>query len=107
MVPSSSFLRIVSRQQIGLFLGPVVFAGLLWVSPFDISPSANAALASTLWIATRWVTGAIPIPATSLRPIVLCPLTGVVDVAAATAPSADPVVFVLLGGFLLAPGVER
>jgi sodium-dependent dicarboxylate transporter 2/3/5 len=99
--------RVISRQRIGLVAGPLVFAGFYVFTPFEISSSANAALASTLWIATWWVTEAIPIPATSLLPIVLFPLTGVVDVSTATAPYADPVVFLLLGGFLLAVGIER
>ncbi|MDZ5811463.1 DASS family sodium-coupled anion symporter [Halorubrum sp. AD140] len=88
-------------------MGPSLFVSVLLFSPFDIPSSANAALASTLWIAAWWVTEAIPIPATSLLPIVLFPLTGVVDAPAATAPYADPVVFLLLGGFLLALGIER
>jgi sodium-dependent dicarboxylate transporter 2/3/5 len=107
MATYSSFSDVVTRQQIGMVLGPSLFAGMLLFPPFDISSSANAALASTLWIAVWWVTEAIPIPATSLLPIVLFPLTGVVDAAGATAPYADPVVFLLLGGFLLALGIER
>ncbi|USZ68706.1 DASS family sodium-coupled anion symporter [Halorussus salilacus] len=90
-----------------MVLGPALFAGVLLSSPFDIPASANATLASTLWIAVWWVTEAIPIPATSLLPIVLFPLTGVVDAPAATAPYADQIVFLLLGGFLLALGIER
>ncbi|MFW5919401.1 MAG: SLC13 family permease [Halanaeroarchaeum sp.] len=97
----------VTRQLIGLVLGPALFAGILLFAPFDIPAAANAALGSTLWIATWWVTEAIPIPATSLLPIVLFPLTGVGNVATATTPYADPVVFLLLGGFLLAVGIER
>ena len=98
---------VFTRQRIGLILGPSLFIGLLLFSPLTIPPSANAALASTLWIVIWWVTEAIPVPATSLLPIVLFPLTGVVDVTAATAPYADPIVFLLLGGFLLALGIER
>jgi len=107
MVTLSRLSEFVTRQRVGLVLGPSLFAGLLIVVPFDISPSANAALASTLWVATWWMSEAIPIPATSLLPIVLFPLTGVVDTPTATAPYADPVVFLLLGGFLLALGIER
>lgn len=107
MVPLSRFSEFVTRQRIGLVLGPSLFAGVLLSSPFDISASATAALACTFWIAAWWVTEAIPIPATSLLPIVLFPLTGVVETSAATAPYADPVVFLLLGGFLLALGIER
>ncbi len=98
---------MVTRQGIGLVLGPTLFAGVLLASPFDLPPPATGTLASTLWIAAWWVTEAIPIPATSTLPIVLFPLTGVVDVPGATAPYADPVVFLLLGGFLLALGIER
>ena len=95
------------RQQVGFFLGPTLFAGLLLFPPFDIALSANAVLASTLWMAVWWVSEAVPIPVTSLLPIVLFPATGVLDAPAATAPYADPVVFLLLGGFLLALGIER
>ena len=98
---------LITRQQLGLLLGPLIFVVVLLSQPFAIPSSANAALASTLWIAIWWVTEAIPIPATSLLPIVLFPLTGVVEVRAATAPYADPIVFLLLGGFLLALGIER
>lgn len=107
MVIHSRFSTLAARQQVGLVLGPALFTGFLLFPPFNISPSANAALASTLWIAAWWITEAIPIPATSLLPIVLFPLTGVVDATGATAPYADPVVFLLLGGFLLALGIER
>ncbi len=107
MVTYSRFSEFATRQLFGLILGPSLFAVFLLFPPFDIPSSANATLASTLWIATWWVTEAIPIPATSLLPIVLFPLTGVVDAQAATAPYADPVVFLLLGGFLLALGIER
>lgn len=107
MVSHSHPPDFVNRQQIGLVLGPTLFVGFLLFPIVEISSSANAALASTLWIAVWWVTEAIPIPATSLLPVVLFPLTGVVDVVAATTPYADPVVFLLLGGFLLALGIER
>jgi len=99
--------RSITRRQIGLLVGPSAFGGLLWFSPFGIPPPANAALASTLWIAIWWVTEVIPIPATSLLPIALFPLVGVVDVTAAASPYADPIVFLLLGGFLLAVATER
>ena len=107
MILFGSTIRFVSRQDVGLVAGPLVFVSVLVFTPFGISSTANDALASTLWVATWWVTEAIPIPVTSLLPIVLFSLTGVVDVPAATAPYADPVVFLLLGGFLLALGIER
>lgn len=96
-----------TRNRIGLVLGPVVFVVLHALVPFGMSSDAAAVFAGTLWIAIWWMTEAVPIPVTALLPIVLFPLTGVVSVAEATTPYADPIVFLLLGGFLIALSVER
>ena len=58
-------------------------------------------------MACWWITGALPIPATSLVPLILFPLLGVADVRAAAAPYADPVIFLFLGGFILGTGMQR
>ncbi len=97
----------VSRQSIGLLLGPISFLGIYITSPFELAPEAAAVFASTAWVVIWWVTEAIPIPVTSLLPIVLFPLTGVMTVGSATGPYADPIVFLLLGGFLIALAIER
>ncbi len=98
---------LLSRQTAGLVLAPVVFLSIFLGTPFGLSPEATAVLASTAWVVLWWVTEAIPIPVTSLLPIVLFPLTGVTTVGGATAPYADPIVFLLLGGFLIALAIER
>lgn len=96
------------RQRLGLPLGPALFVVVRWVvTPGGLDPAAATVLASTLWIATWWMTEAVPIPVTSLLPIVLFPTLGVSTVTAAAAPYADPVVFLFLGGFLLALAIER
>ncbi len=97
----------LSRRSIGLFLGPALFFGTFVTAPFGLAPEAIAVLATTAWIVVWWVTEAIPIPVTSLLPIVLFPATGVMAVGTATAPYADPIVFLLLGGFLIALAIER
>ncbi len=91
----------------GLVLGPLLFTALLVGSPFGLSPEETAVFAGTTWVVIWWVTEAIPIPVTSLLPVVLFPLTGVMTVSGATAPYADPIVFLLLGGFLIALAIER
>lgn len=64
-------------------------------------------LASTLWIAAWWMTEAVPIPVTSLLPIIPFPVLGVESVVEVAAPYADPVVFLFPGGFLIALAIER
>ena len=67
---------------------------------------ATAVLASTVWIATWWISEAIPIPATPLLPIVLFPLTGAVE-GSVTGSYADNTIFLFLGGFVIAIAMEK
>ena len=57
-------------------------------------------------MATWWMTEAIPIPATALLPLVLFPLLGIGPIGAAAEPFANPVIFLFLGGFLIAAALE-
>ncbi len=100
--------KILNGQTLGLIAGPVLFiATLLWVRPEGMSDEAIAVLASTLWIATWWITEAIPIAATSLLPIVLFPLTGALGLAETTVSFGHRYVFIYMGGFMLAIAIER
>ncbi len=58
-------------------------------------------------MAVWWSTEAIPIPATSLLPVLLIPLLGIDSLAKATAPYANPTIFLFLGGFLLGLAMQR
>lgn len=96
------------RQLIGLILGPLLFLiTLLFISPEGMPKEAQAVLASTLWIATWWITEAIPIPATSLLPIILFPITGALDSKTTTSSYGDDTIFLFMGGFIIALAMER
>jgi sodium-dependent dicarboxylate transporter 2/3/5 len=58
-------------------------------------------------MAVWWMTEAIPIPATALLPLALFPLLGVLDMPTAAAPYANELIFLFMGGFLLAAALER
>jgi solute carrier family 13 (sodium-dependent dicarboxylate transporter), member 2/3/5 len=97
------------RQNIGLILGPILFfVTFFGLSPDGMPTEALAVLASTLWIATWWVTEAIPIPATSLLPIILFPITGAVEDPGIVTPNyGDKNIFLFLGGFIIAIAMEK
>jgi len=96
------------RQKIGLVLGPVLFAVIMLIpTPEGLSPGGQAVGATTAWVAAWWIGEAIPIPATSLLPIVLFPLTGALDVDATTAPYANDLIFLFMGGFFIAMAMQR
>ncbi len=54
-----------------------------------------------------WVSEAVPIPVAALLPIVLLPMAGVKPIAEAAAPYASPIVFLFMGGFMIALAMER
>src|SRR5688500_20345615 len=56
---------------------------------------------------TWWVAEAVPIPVTSFIPLVLFPLLGVLKMREAAASYANPIVFLFLGGFLIALALEK
>ncbi|HSI65801.1 MAG TPA: DASS family sodium-coupled anion symporter, partial [Planococcus sp. (in: firmicutes)] len=95
-------------QLIGLFLGPLLFAlTLMFVNPEGLSPEAKGILASTIWIAVWWITEAIPIPATSLLPIILFPLTNGLEMGATTSAYGNEIIFLFMGGFMIALTMEK
>ena len=96
------------RRLIGLALGSLVFVGLLALPPPDaLTPTAWRVTAIGALMAVWWVTEALPLSATALLPICLFPFLGVTSIEAATSPYAHPVLFLLLGGFIIALAMER
>jgi solute carrier family 13 (sodium-dependent dicarboxylate transporter), member 2/3/5 len=96
------------RRLIGLPLGPLLLlATLLVPAPAGLSDQAWRTAGTGLLMATWWISEAIPIPATALLPLALFPLLGILPIEAAAAPYANPVIFLFMGGFLLAAGMQR
>ncbi|MBU8906425.1 SLC13 family permease [Desertibacillus haloalkaliphilus] len=95
-------------QFVGLILGPLLFAlTMLFFTPEGLNDGARAVLATTLWVAVWWITEAIPIPATSLLPLILLPITQAVDGGEVASAYGDPIIFLFLGGFLIALAMEK
>lgn len=95
-------------QQVGLILGPMLFVlTLIFFFPEGLSTEGRFVLASTLWIATWWITEAIPIPVTSLMPLILLPLTGSMEGSAVASAYGNDIIFLFLGGFFIATAMEK
>ena len=69
--------------------------------------SAKATLALLIWMAIWWLTEATDIRVTALLPIALFPVFGVANISAATAPYASHIIFLFLGGFIIAIAIQR
>ncbi len=97
-----------NRQKIGLWLGPLLFLTMLIVpTPAGMTPDAQKMAAIALLMATWWMCESLPIPATSLLPIPLFPLLGVMATGKATAPYANHLIFLFMGGFIIALSMQR
>ncbi|MFV0574616.1 MAG: SLC13 family permease [Vibrio sp.] len=93
----------------GLILGPLVLIlTLILPAPFEgLSDPAWRMIGLATFMAIWWVTEAAPIPVTSFLPIILAPLLGTASIKAATAPYANPLIFLFLGGFMLSIAMEK
>ena len=95
-------------RNIGLVLGILVFfLTLLLPAPEGMSGTAWLTAGVGLLMACWWATEAVPVPVTSLLPIILFPLLGQASVKEITAPYAHPVIYLLFGGFIIATALER
>ena len=94
-----------NRKKIGAILGPLV-AIIVWLMPIHQLPeAAHHLLAILSLVAIWWVTEPVPIPVTSILGPVLCVLLGVAPVETAFQNFANPMIFLFMGGFLLAKGM--
>lgn len=97
-----------AAARVGLFLGPAL--GLLLAmapAPEGLERGGLMVAGVLVLMAVWWATEAIPIAITSLVPLALLPLLGVLPLREIAAPYADPVVLLLLGGFIVALAIEK
>lgn len=96
------------RRTIGLFLGPLLFVVWLLVPlPEGMPPAGWRVAAVAGLMAVWWITEAIPIAATALLPIALFPILRVMPSAEVTVSYANHLIYLFLGGFLIAVTIER
>ena len=97
-----------TRKLAGLIAGPVLFFLILFLfHPSGLSHQGKAVLAGTVWVGIWWITEAIPIPATSLLPIIIFPLTGALNISDTTSAYGNSMVFLFMGGFMIALSMEK
>ncbi len=92
----------------GVIVGLGLAAGVLALpAPAGLTPEAQRAGAMTVTMAAWWLGGVLPMAVTALLPLVALPLLGVSSTREAAAPYADPLIFLMLGGMILAHAMEE
>jgi len=96
------------RQWSGWVIGPAVLLLTLVTSPPEgLSVEGWRTAGAAALMAVFWIAESIPIPATALLPLVLFPALGLGDIRESAAPFANPIIFLFLGGFIIALAMQR
>lgn len=99
---------LTKRQKTGLLLGPALFLLVLLLPvPEGLSASGARVGAVALLMACFWMAESVPIPVTATLPIFLFPLLGIMPTGQVTASYGDEILFLFMGGFLLAIAMQR
>ena len=96
------------KNAIGFILGPLAFLAIIFFA--DLKPGEPAVtytLAIAMLMAIWWITEVIPLAVTALIPVVLFPLFGVMNGKAVSATYFNHVIFLFLGGFLVALAMQK
>jgi sodium-dependent dicarboxylate transporter 2/3/5 len=97
-----------THQSVGLWLGPIIAVSMLMAgSPEALSGPAWRTAAMGVLMAVWWATEAVPIAVTAMLPLVFFPLLGIADIQDTAAPYANKVLYLFLGGFMVALAMQR
>ncbi len=104
-------------HRIGLFTGPIVALIIFMFMPdqytnidgevLEIEHATKTVAAVVGWMAIWWMTEAIPVYATALLPLALLPALGGLNIRAVAAPYANEVIYLYLGGFIVALAMQH
>ena len=99
--------QVLKRKLVLLFfpIGFVLLSTLL--NPSVTNPNIGIMIGIAVWMLGWWVTEVVPIAITSLLPILLFPLTGIISGEEISKVYFNEVIFLYIGGFLLALSIEK
>ncbi len=100
---STNNLNFSRHRLVGFVAGPMAALFILLTPPpAQLSVQGWWVAGVALWMAIWWMTEALPLVATALLPVVMFPLLGLSDIAVTAEKYAHPLIFLFLGGFLMA-----
>lgn len=98
---------MISIHNKGLVIALVVSVCVFVLSGFVLSSSQALLAGAITFLVILWSNEALPMAVVSLLPIILFPALGILDTKATTSGYSNPIVYLFLGGFMLAIAVEK
>ncbi|UTW64181.1 SLC13/DASS family transporter [bacterium SCSIO 12741] len=93
-------------KRIAFFIGPL---GMVLITLFTLPdyPDRAAILGVCFWMIIWWMAEVVPIFITALLPMILFPFLELFPIKEALIPYAHPIIFLFLGGFIIALAMEK
>jgi len=91
----------------GIFIAVIVGSLFFGLATFIFSVEHSTIIGLVAFLVTLWTNEAMPLGAVSILPIILFPLFGILDTQAVTANYSKSIIFLFLGGFMLAIAIEK
>jgi len=90
-------------------IGIAIAIGLAFgfVSLFGFSVQHATLIGLVAFLVTLWTNEAMPLGAVSILPILLFPIFGILDTSAVTSNYSKSIIFLFLGGFMMAIAIEK
>jgi sodium-dependent dicarboxylate transporter 2/3/5 len=100
--------QILFSKNAWIVIAPLVSLAIIMFANLDPgNPKVTYTFALAFLMAAWWITEAVPIPVTSLLPVALFPFFGIVDGTKVSSLYFNHVIFLFIGGFLMAFAMER
>jgi len=94
-------------MHIARIIGPIIAILITFSLDIPAHPHAAAMLGVAVWMAIWWISECIPIAFTALIPVIIFPLAGIVTGREIAPRYINSIIFLFIGGFLIAQALER
>ena len=95
-------------ERVGLFFGPGLGISIMFFGDLEPgNPEVTRTAGVALWMAIWWMTEAVPLAVTAMLPVVLFPFLGVMDGRAVAPLYFNHIIFLFVGGFLVALAMQK
>lgn len=87
--------------------GIALFFFFLLVNPLSLDAKGARVLAVAALMISWWILEALPMPVVALLPVILFPVMNIAKLEETTAPYANSVIFLFMGGFMIGLAIEK
>jgi sodium-dependent dicarboxylate transporter 2/3/5 len=98
---------LFSKKWTSLLLGPALLIFSLVLGVLVDKSSLFLVVGMVLWMIVWWISDVVPIAATSMLPVIVLPVSGLLTIKEVTTNYANPIIYLFMGGFFIAIAMEK